>query len=73
MTQTFNPFKSEDQRAIKFPFKRENSAHWESLYTGIDIQNIEVESETITTSLFSKENSGAKTYQIHNKYTLSAV
>jgi DNA mismatch repair protein MutL len=69
----FNPFKSEEQRSIKFPFKRENSAHWESLYTGIEIQNIEVESETITPSLFSQENSGAKTYQIHKKFIVSSI
>jgi DNA mismatch repair protein MutL len=69
----FNPFKSEEQRSIKFPFKRENGAHWESLYTGIEIQNIEVESETITPSLFSQENSGAKTYQIHKKFIVSSI
>jgi len=57
----FNPFKSEEQRSIKFPFKRGNSAHWKSLYTGIDIPNIEVDlliqwGHVITKSLMSRRN-----------------
>lgn len=69
----FNPFKSEEQKSINFPFKRETTQKWESLYTGIDIQNIEVEAETINTSLFSDEKSNSKTYQIHNKYIVSSI
>ncbi len=69
----FNPFKSDDQKSIKFPFKREIQSQWESLYTGIDIQNIEVDSETVNTSLFSEENSIAKTYQIHKKFIVSSI
>ncbi|REE79948.1 DNA mismatch repair protein MutL [Lutibacter oceani] len=69
----FNPFKSEEQRSIQFPYKREKTAQWESLYTGLDIQNIEVESETVNTSLFSEEKPNSKTYQIHNKYIVSSI
>tara|TARA_R110001583_G_scaffold5921_4_gene31212 strand:+ start:4046 stop:5863 length:1818 start_codon:yes stop_codon:yes gene_type:complete len=69
----FNPFKPDTQKSINFPFKRENNAQWESLYTGLDIQNIEVESENVNTSLFSEEKSNSKTYQIHNKYIVSSI
>lgn len=69
----FNPFKSDEQKSIKFPFKREESQQWESLYTGINIQNIEVEAETVNTSLFSEEKSTSKTYQIHKKYIVSSI
>jgi DNA mismatch repair protein MutL len=69
----FNPFKTEDQKPIKFPFKRDDPTQWESLYSGIDIQNIEIESGIVNTSLFSKENSSVKTYQIHKKYIISSI
>jgi len=69
----FNPFKSETQKSMIFPFKRETSQQWESLYSGIDVQNIEVESETVNTSLFSEEKHNSKTYQIHNKYIVSSI
>jgi len=69
----FNPFKPEEQKAISFPFKRETTQQWESLYTGIDVQNIEVESEIVNASLFSEEKSNSKTYQIHNKYIVSSI
>ena len=69
----FNPFKTEDHKPIKFPFKRDNPSQWESLYTGIDIHNIEIESEIVNTSLFSKESSSVKTYQIHKKYIISSI
>jgi DNA mismatch repair protein MutL len=69
----FNPFKTEKQKSIDFPFKRETTQQWESLYSGIDVQNIEVESTTVTNSLFSEEKSNSKTYQIHNKYIVSSI
>jgi DNA mismatch repair protein MutL len=69
----FNPFKSETQKAINFPFKREKPNQWESLYSGIDIKNIEVESEPVNTSLFSEEKATNKTYQVHNKYIVSSI
>jgi DNA mismatch repair protein MutL len=69
----FNPFKSETQKSISFPFKREKMPKWESLYTGIDVQHIEVEAETIPSSLFSEEKTTSKTYQIHKKYIVSSI
>jgi DNA mismatch repair protein MutL len=69
----FNPFKSDEQKSINFPYKRENSEKWENLYTGIDVQNIEVESETVNSSLFTEDKSTSKTYQIHKKYIVSSI
>jgi len=70
----FNPFKLETkQKAIPLPYKRENSQQWESLYTGLDIENIEVEAETINSSLFSDDKPNSKTYQIHKKYIVSSI
>ena len=69
----FNPFKDEEQKSINFPYKRESTEQWESLYTGIDVQNIEVEAETVNNSLFSEDKSTSKTYQIHKKYIVSSI
>ena len=71
--RNFNPFKTEQQNTINFPFKREKSADWESLYTGIDVRDIEVESEKINSGLFSEEKQNNKTYQVHNKYIVSSI
>ena len=69
----FNPFKSEEQKSINFPYKRESSQKWESLYTASDVENIEVDSETVSSKMFSDEKSTSKTYQIHNKYIVSSI
>ncbi|UMB60944.1 DNA mismatch repair endonuclease MutL [Lutibacter sp. A80] len=69
----FNPFKKEEQKSMNFPFKREKATQWESLYSGIDTSNIELESETVNTSLFTEEKATNKTYQIHNKYIISSI
>ncbi len=69
----FNPFKNESQKSMSSPFKKEPQQQWESLYTGIDVQQIEVESETVHSSLFSEEKSKSKTYQVHNKYIVSSI
>ncbi|WP_299525684.1 DNA mismatch repair endonuclease MutL [uncultured Lutibacter sp.] len=69
----FNPFKNEEQKSIQFPYKREKSQQWESLYTGMDVHHIEVESETIPNSLFSDEKPNSKTYQVHKKYIVSSI
>jgi len=69
----FNPFKNEEQKSIKFPYKREKSQQWESLYSGIDVHHIEVEAETIPNSLFSEEKPNSKTYQVHKKYIVSSI
>ena len=71
--QNYNPFKSENQKPSGFHFKKENNAQWESLYTGIDVDNIEVKSETVISSMFSEEKQNSKTYQIHNKYIVSSI
>ncbi len=68
----FNPFKTDDE-SVNQNYKSAPVAKWESLYTGIDIQNIEVDADTVNTSLFSKEKSSAKTYQIHKKYIVSSI
>ncbi|NLP58405.1 DNA mismatch repair endonuclease MutL [Lutibacter sp. B1] len=69
----FNPFKTGEQKSVKSPFKKETKEKWESLYTGLTIENIEVESETVNSSLFSETKSNSKTYQIHNKYLVSSI
>jgi len=74
----FNPFKSDDQKSINFPYKREKTQNWESLYVdikapNIDIKNIEVQSEIVDTDLFKDEQSIAKTYQVHRKYIISSL
>lgn len=69
----FNPFKNEPQKAINYSYKREPEQQWQSLYSGIDTQQIEVESETITSALFSEEKSKSKTYQVHKKYIVSSI
>lgn len=68
----FNPFKPESTSSYQ-NYKKEPTANWESLYTGIDIQNIEVESENVNIPLFSEERSSAKTCQIHKKYIVSSI
>ncbi|WP_372793036.1 DNA mismatch repair endonuclease MutL [Lutibacter sp.] len=69
----FNPFKNEEQKSIQFPYKREKSQQWESLYTGIDLHKIEVEAETIPNLLFSDDKPNSKTYQVHKKYIVSSI
>lgn len=80
----FNPFKERAKQGnINFPFKREQTASWESLYVGLKDENtavsnlgdIEFESEEVTGSLF--ENTDAETahitFQIQNKYIVSPL
>lgn len=55
------------------PFRSEKKQQWKSLYTNINVHNIEVESETVNASLFSEENTTNKTYQIHKKYIVSSI
>lgn len=69
----FNPFKSEEQKSIQFPFKRERNMEWESLYNGLDSSGIDIKSETADSSLFSEEKENSKTYQIHKKYIVSSI
>ncbi|WP_457616091.1 DNA mismatch repair endonuclease MutL [Lutibacter sp.] len=66
----FNPFNAQKTRPTNFQQKASN---WESLYTGIDVENIEVESEPVNSSMFTEEKSTHKTYQIQNKYIVSNI
>ncbi|MHB1106164.1 MAG: DNA mismatch repair endonuclease MutL [Lutibacter sp.] len=69
----FNPFKSEEQKSIHFPFRREKNMEWESLYNGLDSEGIDIKSETADASLFSEEKENSKTYQVHKKYIVSSI
>ncbi|NOR29114.1 MAG: DNA mismatch repair endonuclease MutL [Lutibacter sp.] len=69
----FNPFKSDIQKSNQFSHKSEKMPKWDSLYTGIDVQNIEVKSETVNSSLFSETSQNSKTYQVHKKYIVSSI
>jgi DNA mismatch repair protein MutL len=69
----FNPFKSEEQKSIHFPFRREKNMEWESLYNGLDSAGIDIKSETADASLFSEEKENSKTYQVHKKYIVSSI
>lgn len=80
----FNPFKEKPKQGnIKFPFKREQSASWESLYVGLNDENtaasnlgdIEFESEEVTGSLFenTETETGQNTIQLQNKYIVSPL
>ena len=69
----FNPFKSEEQKSIHFPFRREKNMEWESLYNGLDSTGIDIKSETFDASLFSEEKENSKTYQVHKKYIVSSI
>ncbi len=80
----FNPFREKmKQGNINFPFKREQTSSWESLYVGLKDENTEVsglddiefESEEVTGSLFenNESESGQITFQIQNKYIVSPL
>lgn len=80
----FNPFKEKPKQGnIRFPFKREHTPSWESLYVGLKdestevsgLGDIEFESEEVTGSFFeSKETeSGQNTFQLQNKYIISPL
>ena len=62
----FNPFKHEKKES------QSDSNQWESLYTGINLENIEVETDA-ESDLFTTEKSSAKTYQVHGKYIVSSI
>ncbi len=80
----FNPFKEKPKQGnINFPFKREQSASWESLYVGLKdetaaisgLEDIEFESEEVTGSLFenAEAETGQITFQLQNKYIVSPL
>ena len=78
--RNFNPFK-ETQR---FGNTQKSQAGWESLYSGTQptdtaqhdfVNGIEVESEEVTSSLFSNDTQerAAITFQIKNKYIITSI
>jgi DNA mismatch repair protein MutL len=69
---TFNPFKPETAKKVP-SYKNDRHSEWESLYTGIEVNHIEVEAESVESNLFSEEKVTPKTYQIHNKYIISSI
>lgn len=85
--RSFNPFADEKPKASSGSsyaspsFKKERTANWESLYTGIpeaaeEIDEINFESDEVTGSLFNDndvEQAVNKTYQIHKKYIVSPI
>ncbi len=69
----FNPFKSSPERPIKNLGYQKKSSEWESLYAGIDVGNIKVDSDFENASLFKEDKSTDKTYQVHKKYIVSCI
>ncbi|GAB1855773.1 DNA mismatch repair endonuclease MutL [Flavobacteriaceae bacterium MHTCC 0001] len=84
----FNPFqdsKSTSDGNASMPFKKTATEHWESLYVGLEsksnteekaLSEISFESEETTGSLFDDKastDSTGTTYQLHNKYIISAI
>ncbi len=83
--RSFNPFKEDKSSNAKaISYKKEVASSWDSLYVGLeskgtktqqDFSEVHFESDNNTESLFeeSKLDSNATTYQIHNKYIVSAI
>ncbi len=80
----FNPFKEKPKQGnINFPFKREQTSSWESLYVGLKdnttaishLDDIEFESEEVSGSLFenTEVETGQITFQLQNKYIVSPL
>jgi len=83
---TFNPFVVEKKEVTSvktgynYSSKKEASSSWESLYVGLkdtfETQEIQFESEAITSSLFGDteiDKVKTATYQIHKKYIVSPI
>ena len=66
--RSFNPFETEVQKNIQFPYKREKSQEWESLYSDISVP----ESNKVQ-QLFTNDTIEAKTHQVHRKYIVSTI
>lgn len=83
----FNPFEADGlKKGVKQPgtpvFKKQISANWETLYTGLndenpatDFRNIEFESEEVTGNLFGQQENIASnnTFQLQKKYIVSSL
>lgn len=80
----FNPFKNEQRGGFRNDYKQE-SAGWESLYTGLksetsgidsDLRQIEFESEEVTGSLFGAyktEQVQNSTFQLNKKFIITTL
>jgi DNA mismatch repair protein MutL len=67
----FNPFKSESQKEVHTPFRREQqNESWESLYTSVAITDEEKQTELFDNQ---QEVKTQKTFQIQRKYLLSSI
>jgi DNA mismatch repair protein MutL len=67
----FNPFKEEQQKEIRHPFRRQKETQsWESLYTSVDTSDAQ-QSE----SLFEhqQDEKTQKTFQVQRKYVMSLI
>jgi len=91
--RNFNPFKSESSfggnsgNSFRSNFKKESTAGWESLYTGlqseatgidtdVDVKAIEFESEEVTGNLFGAqktEKTQNSTFQLNKKFIISTL
>lgn len=83
--RSFNPFQEDKSSNVKpISYKKEVTANWDSLYVGLeskgtktqyDFSEVHFESDNNTESLFedSKLDSNATTYQIHNKFIITAI
>lgn len=83
--RSFNPFKNDIKPGKQTTAFKPTPNYWDSLYVGLeskgnntkhDIRELHFESEEQTTSLFENENEDKQTnttYQLHNKYIVSAI
>tara|TARA_R110000868_G_scaffold88088_3_gene245751 strand:- start:13828 stop:15675 length:1848 start_codon:yes stop_codon:yes gene_type:complete len=83
--RSFNPFQEEKRsNGNAKSYKKESISSWDSLYVGLeskgtktqqDFSEVHFESDTETESLFDdiKQESIQTTYQLHNKYIVSAI
>jgi DNA mismatch repair protein MutL len=71
----FNPFKTDTQKSIKSSYKKEDTKHWESLYTSVPQNKIEStnNNDNSETTLFNNENATNLTFQIHRKYIICNI
>lgn len=67
----FNPFNFNTTYQPSYT-KKENKS-WESLYSGLEKQEIQEIPKNKEKSLFKEEKTATKTYQIHKKYIISTI
>ncbi|WP_242205896.1 DNA mismatch repair endonuclease MutL [Aestuariivivens insulae] len=83
----FNPFQEQkvSNKSATTTFKKQSSANWDGLYVGLqsedtstpsDFSEVAFETEESVSSLFEVETQheqASTTYQLHNKYIISAI